>query len=167
VNYIDTATDLLIQIPNLPQTSTVGGYSNTVEVIKKHIPRASSIINGKIVRRYDISAWTQTTVPPTLKSICEDIVTYYSLRSLFSGDNSNINEWTEKYYDPAMDELKMIQEGEVDLYNSAGSLIAERSTTGDAKVESNTEDYSPTFGEDKHTSWAVDSDKLDDISDDR
>lgn len=167
MNYIDTATSLLAMLPNLPQTSTTdAGYSTTVEAMKLHVTRAENIVNGKVVGRYDINAWTQTTCPPMLKALAEDLASYFIMRSVYVGDNQNDNEWTDKFKE-ALVELDEVRKGDMQLFDSAGSLIAERDSGTTDKVISNTEDYIMTFGEDKPLNWRIDRGKLDALSNDR
>lgn len=161
-----TATSILLVLPGFPQTSSSDGYSLTVSLLDRHITRSDSLINGKIAERYDVSNFT-SSVPPLLRLLSEDITSYYSMRSEFSGDNQNKNEWIDKY-ELALDELNEIRDGKISLVDTAGSLISEReadSTTG--RVDSSTEDYSPAFDVDDFLDQKFDADRLSDIADGR
>ena len=160
-----TAATILTLIPGLPQTTTSAGYTTTSARITSHITRADNMINGKISNRYEVSAFS-SVVPPLLISLSEDITTYFVLRSIYSSDNQNVTQWLEKF-ELATDMLDLIRDGKMDLVNTAGSLIGIRSTTAMSLVDSNTQDYAPTFGEDKVLDWIADTEKLNDISDDR
>lgn len=160
-----TATTLLILLPGLPQTSSSMGYSNTVSRIEQHITRADNIINGMIAKRYVISNFI-SSVPPLLKTLSEDITSYFTYRSFFSMDNQNRNEWTDKF-EGAIDILREIRDNKMDLVDSSGNVIAELLSATTNYVDSNTKDYASTFAEDTSTSWSVDNDKIDSISDDR
>jgi len=104
---------------------------------------------------------------PTLKTYAEDITMYYTFVSLFSGDNQNDNEWVDRYQ-VALDGLDDIKNGDCDLFDSTNNLIPERTEdAGDNRVDSNTKNYVPTFGEDDPLDWKVDSSKLDDLSNER
>jgi len=109
-----------------------------------------------------MSGYTLTTAPPLLKTITEDIASYFVYRSEFSSDNQNFNEWTDKFND-AMAILNELRDGTFDLVDTAGALIASRSTSTENLVTSNTKSYTPTFGEDSTTAQKVDSTKLDDL----
>ena len=150
----------------LPQTTTDAGYTDTTARITAYITQAENIVNGKVVRRYDISAFTSTSCPPMLQTIAKDICCYYVMRALFAGDNQNASEWAEKFKDQ-IGMLDEVRDGKIDLFNSAGVMLAERSTDNLSMVDSNTKDYSPSFGEDSPLNWKVDGDKLDDISNGR
>ena len=88
----------------------------------------------------------------------------YTYRSLYSQDNQQDNEWTDKFNE-ALVQLDEIKNGDMYLYDTAGSLIEERSTTTEERVESNTEDYHPTFDEGSTLNQLVDTDKISDIAD--
>jgi hypothetical protein len=155
----------LTYFPGLPQSVGAAGYSNTTALITKHITRADTIINGKIAARYAIGS-IQTNVPPLLRTLSEDIASYFSFRSWFSQDNQNVNEWTDKFNE-ATQMLDMIRKGEMDLFDTAGSLITEVTTDDMQMVDGNNIDYQSFFDEDNELSWKVDEDKLDAIGDER
>jgi hypothetical protein len=163
-----TATTVISLLPILPQTSTSSGYTATTSLVTSHISRADNIINGKIVKRYDISGFDTTgSVPPILISLSEDITSYFTMRSYFSSDNQNENEWVDKFL-LAKETLDMLREGDMDLFDTAGSLIPERETDlGDGLVVSSTEEYQSFFDEDEPINWKVDDDKLTSIRDAR
>ena len=160
-----TNTTILSYFPQLPQTTTSAGYTQTVAIINSHITRADTLIKGKIASRYDIAGFT-ASVPPLLRTISEDIASYFSFRSWFSQDNQNVNEWTDKFKE-AESMLDMIRKGDMDLFNTAGALIAERASSNISLVDSNNLDYQPYFDEDGPLEWKVDSEKLDDINEKR
>jgi hypothetical protein len=164
--YIDTATSMLPLLPILQQTNTVKGFSSTVTKLSSHITRAESIVNTHIVRRYDVSGFSAGGHPPVLKTLTEDIAAYYYLRPQFTGDNQNDNEWVEKYLD-AKEILKDLKEGNCDLIDENNAVISERTDANEDRVESNVEDYTPTFMEDDTLSQKIDSDKISDIADSR
>lgn len=162
-----TSTTILILLPGLPQSSGAAGYTNIVNRIDKHIVRADNLINSKIAYRYNISGFnTSGSVPPLIQSLSEDIASYYTYRSEFSSDGQNENAWTDKF-DQAIAMLDEIRGGTMDLIDSTGSLIAVLASSTVDLISSNTEDYTPFFGEDTVTSWKVDSDKLSSLSDSR
>ena len=161
--YLSTNTTIIPLLPGMPQTVGAAGYDEIATLITSHVRRAESLVMGKASRRYDLSGYTITTAPPLLKSITDDIASYYTYRSEFSSDNQNFNEWTDKFND-AMNILDEIMDGKFDIVNTAGSVITERSTSADTFIKSTTESFTPTFGEDSVTAWSVDSDKIDGIS---
>lgn len=158
-----TDTSILAILPGLPQTTTAARYTNTVSLIGNHISRADNLINSKIAKRYDVPF---TTTPPIIKTLSEDITSYFTYRSVFSGDNQNDNQWTDKFKD-AVEILDQIRDGKMDLIDTSGSLVPERSTTASTIVDSNTRQYAPFFNVDTSTSWEHDPDLLDEVEDDR
>ena len=164
MNYA-TVTSIIELLPILPQTNTVDGYTATAALLSNHISRADAYINGFIARRYDISAFTG--IPPLLQNISEDITSYYIMRSEFTADNQNDNTWIDKFKD-ALDILKEVKDGNIDLFYNDGSLIPEREKDSNTSfVESNTENYQSFFDEDKSLNWKVDSNKLDELKERR
>lgn len=162
--YIDTATSILVLMRALPQTSTVAGYTATVDIVEAQIPRAESFVNGKVIRRYDVSGFSSGAAVQPLKTLAEDITCYYTYRELFTSDNQNENEWTDKYY-LAVDMLDQIMKGDLDILDSDNNIIEERQSSSYDRVESNTEDYAPTFDEGSVLDWENDPDKISDIED--
>ena len=154
--YIDTATSILPLVPTLPQTSTSAGYSATVSRISSNIVRAESLVNSKVASRYDVSGFSAGSAPPILKSITEDITSFYTLRSVYTGDNQNVSEWVENFAE-AEKLLDEIRDGKRDVLDASGNILGSSSTT--LLVESNTEDYTPTFDEQNPVNWSVDENK--------
>ena len=154
-----TVSSILTLFPNLPQTTTANGYSVTAAVILPHISRADNVINGKISGRYDVKNFT-VSVPPLLKTISEDITSYFSFRSFYSSDSQNVNEWTDRFKE-AVEILNEIRDGDVDLVDSIGDVIGEREATStDGMVDSNTIDTQSFFDVDDPTSWKFDDDMI-------
>ena len=161
-----TLSSILVILPGMPQTTTASGYSATSAVITPHITRADNIINGKIAGRYDVKNFA-TSVPPMLQTISEDLATYFSFRSLFSADNQNRNEWTDKFQE-AMTLLDEIRDSKIDLVDSTGNVISEReATTTDGLVDSNTISMQSFFDVDEPTDWKFDDDMLDTVGGNR
>jgi len=161
-----TGTTILILLPGLPQTTTTSpAYTNTTALISQHIDRADNIINSKIATRYDVSSFT-TSVPPLLKTISEDITSFFTYRSEFSSDNQNFSEWTDKFKE-AMALLDELRKGDLDLVDSGGNIIDEVTTSSVDRIESTTQNYQPFFDEDDSINWKVDGDKITDIEDNR
>ena len=160
-----TNTTITLILPGLPQTTSAAGHSTTLALVDQHIARADNVINGKIAIRYNVANFT-STVPPLVKTISEDITSYFTYRSLFSSDNQNLNEWTDKYKE-SIQMLDDIRNGDMDLIDENGNIIGEKETSDVDKIESTTQDYQPFFDEDEPIEWAVDGDKLTNIKDNR
>jgi len=160
-----TATTIITLLPGLPNSSGAAGYTAITTLIDAHITRADNVINAKISRRYEVSNFT-SSVPPLLRTISEDITSYYTMRSEYSGDTQNDNEWTDKYNE-AMSLLDEIRDGKIDLVNTAGAIISDRIESSVDMVVSDTMDYQPFFDVDEPLEWAFDDDLKNSIKDNR
>jgi len=159
--------NILNILPLAPQTSTSNGWTSTVNTIDRHIKRADALINGYIASRYDVSNFcTIGSVPPLIELLSEDISTYYLMRSEFSNDNQNVNEWVEKYED-AIETLKDLSKGELNLTDKDGNLIDTNETSTIGIIQGTTDNFSPTFDEGDVLNWKVSNDKLSDIEDNK
>lgn len=137
----------------------------TTSVISKCITWAENEINKKLAKRYDVSAWsTAALTPPMVTSMCEQLALgyFYDNNSRGGKEGGARADRLIKRVMANLDELAM---GKLELVNSSGSIITARGTA--KGVLSSTSDYSATFAEDDPLTWAVDPDKLDDISDGR
>ena len=94
--------------------------------------------------------------PAIIKSLAEDIASYFVMRGLYSGKSPSINTWIEKYKE-AKETLKDIAEGRKQI---------EGITVDVGAVQSSTKDYKRTFDERDETCWETDPDKLEDLEDD-
>jgi phage gp36-like protein len=162
-----TNTTILTYFAALPQSAGAAGYAKTILRLDSHVGRADTLINSKIARRYDITGYDTTgAVPPLLRTLSEDIASYFSFRAWFGQDNQNVNDWTDKFND-AVNILDEVRDGNIDLVNTAGSMIPEITSSTSEYIDSNTVDYQASFDEDDSLDWKTDSNKLDSIKDGR
>jgi hypothetical protein len=127
------------------------------------ITDAESEVNKYLSQRYDIGSSpfdTSTTIPPIVKSCTKWLAMGYTYEQLSRGGDTNPR--AQRLIDRAIDNLKMISEFKLNVLDSAGSVVAD-SSSSNFRVQCNTTDYSNTFNEDDELHWSVDSDKLDDI----
>lgn len=96
------------------------------------------------------------TTPAIIKSLAEDIASYFVMRGLYSGNTPSINAWIEKYKE-AKDILKNIAEGTRQI---------EGITVDVGAIQSSTKGYKRTFDERDETNWKTDPNKLEDLADD-
>jgi len=94
--------------------------------------------------------------PAIVKSLSEDISSYYVMRGLYAGNTPSINAWIDRYKD-AKEMLKEI---------AAGTKKIEEVDVEIGGVKSSTKDYKRTFSEQDETNWAIDSNKLEDLAND-
>ena len=145
-NTYATFTSILISLPGLPQTTTsTPQYTDTSMILSANIVKAENIINGKIARRYSVP-FSSTAVPPLVITLTEDIATYLSYRSFYSQDNQNKTEIFSELKDTALAILDQLSKSEMDLVDTSGSLLSERSSADySSMVDSNTRSYQPLF----------------------
>jgi len=94
--------------------------------------------------------------PAIVKSLSEDISSYYVMRGLYAGNTPSINAWIDRYKD-AKEMLKEI---------AAGTKKIEEVDVEIGGVQSSTSGYKRTFDERDETDWGIDSNKLEDLAND-
>ena len=120
------------------------------------ITRAENIINAKIGGIYAVPF---VVVPPLIKTLAEEITAFLVMRTLFTDDSVNKNEWILLFKE-SMKLLEEIASGKVTLVDAAGTPIAEQ--TG--ALSSNNSGYAPVFDMDDILNSEVDADLIDAIS---
>ena len=96
------------------------------------------------------------TTPAIVKSLSEDVASYFVMRGLYTGKSPSINTWIEKYKE-AKETLKDIAEGRKQI---------EGITVDVGAIQSTTKNYKRTFDERDETCWGIDPGKLEDLEDD-
>lgn len=152
------------------QTVMVGTQfdSATTALATKTIQWAESEVNKHIAKRYNISGSpfdTSTTIPPVIVSLTEQLATGYVWRANSRGSKES-NKRAKDMIDGVLENLQALAKYELSILDSAGSLVTEKTNTS-FQVLSNTDTYTPTFDEDNPLNWAIDKDKLTDISNGR
>lgn len=157
-----SVSSIVLIVPNLPQTTTSTGYSETSAIIGRHITRADSIINGKISKRYSVPI---APTPPLLGTLSEDITAYFTYRSFYTQDNFNRMEYFGELKDDALKTLNEIMAGDIDLVDANGNVIEEKTTATSetSLVDSTHIDMQPFFDVDEPTSWDFDDARKDDV----
>jgi len=129
------------------------------------IDDAESEINKRMAAKYDVSEWDSSgSTPPAIKTICKWLAIGYLHEATARGSKEAYAR-ADRYIKKAMKNIEDILEGDAALVDSSGAIVA--TDSDDKPVYCNTTNYSPTFNEDHPNNWAVDSDKLDDIDDER
>lgn len=126
------------------------------ELLAKAIIKADAEIRSAFSSDLLVALDALGTVPAIIKSLSEDIASYYVMRGLYSGKMPSTNEWIDRYKE-AKETLKKIAEG---------NLQIEGITLKVGTVQSSTKDYKRTFDERDETNWKTDPDKLEDLADD-
>lgn len=134
----------------------------------KAVSQAESEVDKYLSKRYDLSSatfQTSTSIPPIVTQLSERIAEGYLWAWLSRGSKESLKR-SEALIEGAKENLEGIRDYEMDLIGVDGSVVADMENTS-FRVQCSTSPYTPTFAEDKETSWAVDADKLDDIANSR
>ena len=131
-----------------------------VAIIAAHIVRAEGVVNSYVAGRYSLPF---AVVPPIIRSLSEDLASYYTIRASYVQDGERKNEYLVAY-ESAMEMLKEIRDGKMPLAMTDGSLLTQN-TTG--RYKSSTENYTPIFNLDSEEAWDADPDQIEDITSER
>lgn len=132
------------------------------KVVYAHAGRAQAIVNAKVVKRYNLPF---SLTPPLIESITTDLTIYSVLaKTAIIANTTEDGPWP-KAYKECMDLLNEIALGTLVLVDSAGAVISQR--TDQMIARSSSEDYVPTFSELPPEQSTIDSDKIDDLEDER
>lgn len=157
-----TSLQTLMVGMNLTTTSNLGSVTTMV------IDRAERRINSVLARRYDLStAYFQTTssIPPQLREWATMLAQGYLWKeSARAGAGKEAMARGEGLLKEVFADLKLLAAYELELVDTAGSLVPDMSETS-YRVLCNTTNYVDTFDEGEENSWRVDPDKLEDIAD--
>jgi phage gp36-like protein len=152
-----TNTSIYTMLPGLNTSA-----ANTA-IIDQYITRVAGKIDNYVINRYSPGGWTSaSSTPPGIIQISDAIVAMWTMRSLFTRDGQNRNEWVDDLGGQALKDLNKIANGEISLADNSSGRESENT-----QIESTTEDYHPVFAIDEPEDWEIDPDQLDDISDDR
>lgn len=153
-----TTTSISQIVPGYLQAETSSVDDVGAARFSKHIDRAESIVNAAIGRRFSlpfITGTTATNVPPVLRTITEDIATYYAMRGSFSQDGKTKNPYLADY-EKAITMLKDIAAGTMPLVYTSGSEVPADSSN---LFLSTTKEFRPIFGLDNAPDWRRDPDE--------
>lgn len=136
--------------------------SATTSLVGQCITWSESEINKQLGKRYDISSF-QTSVPPIVTSLCQQLATGYFYQHSSRGSKEGMARG-DTFVKRVMDNLKDLAAGKLEIVDASGDVVAGSTARG---VLSTTDGYNSTFAEDDPLKWEVDPDKLDDIASDR
>lgn len=138
----------------------------TSALMSKMITHAENECNKYISKRYDVAAFTTTSIPPLLVSLSETLAEgYYFLRNSRGGGKDSV-AYGKELIKQAQDNLKLIADRKLDLLDSTGAPVDEFANAS-FRLVSSTTNYASTFNEDDELDWKIDEDKLDDIDSER
>lgn len=137
----------------------------TTALCTKLIVHSENEINKYLSKRYDVSAFTSTSLPPILTSWAETLTEGYMYKRMSRGGKEALAQG-DSLIKGVLENLKMVSEYKLDIIDSGGDVLSDMSNTS-YRVLSTTDTYSPTFNEDSDLKWKTDQDKLDDIESER
>lgn len=159
-----TEAKITILMPQLPVAGQPG-YTSTSDLVAQAIVDAEAEIDGYLATRYSLPF---STVPVQVRAIADALACFYTYLYAYSADNINRNNFADSEsakYDIQLKKLKALANGDMVLTLTTGSSVVQASTT--SLVTSANKSYTPIFDVDTSTSWSVDSDRKDSISNDR
>lgn len=141
----------MMTLPEIGSNSTI-----TSQHLLTFAGMAESLINAKISRQYALPLSVEV---PILQTIATDLAIYNTLTGrLYSAERLKNSTWPERYKQ-AMDILKEISDGTLQLLDSSGSIVGARTDINE--VWSDKMDYIPTFHEGSFADSIQDPDKID------
>lgn len=160
-NYA-TTTSISLLMPGYLSGNTTTSDSEGTAIWDKHVTRAEGVVNGYVANRYDLSSLiigtTTTNVPPLLRTLTEDIASWFAARGAYAQDGGKRQEYLDDYK-LAMEMLKEISDGKRKLAFTDGSLMP--INTG--RYMSSTEEYAHIINLDPPDNWEVSQTQKDDI----
>ena len=134
----------------------------TTSLMGKMITHSENEVNKYISKRYDVSNFTTTSMPPLLTSITETLAEgYYFLRNSRGGGKDSV-AYGNLLIKEAKENLLLLANRKLDLLDSNNDPVAEFADAS-YKIKSSTTNYATTFDEDDDLAWSIDENKLSDI----
>lgn len=150
-----TTTSISELLPNYLKSNTTTSDTYGTAVFSRHIDRAEGVVNSFLAARY---ALPFTTVPPIVRTLSEDLASWFAARGAYAQDSQLRQEYLDRF-DDAVDMLREIRDGKLKVALTNGSLVSPQSTS---RFLTST-DYSHVFNLDEPESWGVDADQIDDM----
>lgn len=158
-----TTTAISELLPNYLVGNTTTSDTAGTNIFSRHIDRAEGVVMAFSGARYDVAglrvATTTTNVPVLLRTLSEDIATWFAARGSYVQDGGQKQQYLDAY-DKALTMLMDIRDGKTKLVDTTGAEIAPRSA---ARYLTST-DYTHIINLDDPNSWKVDVDQVNSIS---
>lgn len=161
-----TTTSISELVPRFLIGNTTTSDTAGTAIFSRHIDRAEGRVMAYASARYDVSGFrvgtTTTNVPPLLRSLAEDVASWYAVRGSHVQDGQLKQQYLAEYED-ALRVLESIRDGKTALAYTDGSEVPVRS----GMYGSSTEGWAPVFDMDGEGNWKVDPDQLTEIEGNR
>ena len=141
--------------PRVGSMSTINSAS-----ISFYIDQAENEVNGYLINNYTLPF---SSTPPLIETISTEYSLVKILERFFTQELGSDNSWVKERKDYIKENLRLLNEGTIGIYNSSMELIAYKS--GD-EIYSNTMNYIPAFNVLNPTLQQIDGDRLEDEYDD-
>lgn len=131
------------------------------------IDQAEAEIDKMLSARYNMASdtfQTSTSIPPMVTVLAQWLSLGYLYEQTARGSKDSYAR-ADRYIKKAMSNIDKILEHKYNLVDASGDLIADNTT--ELQILSTTSEYSNTFNEDDPLDWNVNTQKLDDIFDER
>jgi len=161
-----TTTAISELVPGFLRGNTTSSDTAGMNLFSRHIDRAEGIVNAYVTAKYSlpfITATSTTNVPTMVRTLSEDIASWYAARAAYAQDGQRRQEYLDRF-EGAIKQLEDIRDGKTKLAYTDGSVVPNRSS---ARMLSTTEGYAHVFNMDDPKNWGVDQDQIDDIEGDR
>ncbi len=122
-------------------------------IISMHIPMVDNYIDGMIRGKVDLPF---LSVPALIQMISLDLVTFRTLRSLYSAQSEDYDTWLDEYKNPAKEILDDIRDCKISFSAAEATMYTRiRSNTQGKEAIFNLgdpidQDYHPTDGDDRY-----------------
>lgn len=122
--------------------------------VARWINQVEGIIDSHLAARYTLPF---SSTPPMIEAIATDMSVFRVVRATHSNDSPTFTEWAQRWND-AIDMLRAIHAGEIELVDSAQSRIAAATTIS---ADSFNRTFKPVFDLRDPISWEIDPDRID------
>lgn len=149
-----TVSNMLIMMPNVMSRTSADSAQ-----LAHFVDMAEGTVDAYLARRYTLPL---SETPKIIETLTTQVAIYEFLsKRVFAGEVAAESFWVQSYKE-AQRMLRDISNGQMELTNSAGTVLTDASV-----VWSSQEDYLATHTEDDPLFQQRDPDKIDDIRDDR
>lgn len=150
-----TTTSISELIPEFLKGNTTTADSEGTSIFSRAIDRAEGVVNSALVVRWSLPF---STVPPKVRTITEDLATYFALRAVYAQD-SQIQQRYLDAFNTANKDLELLRSGKAGLALTDGSLLPGNASN---RYLSTTKNYDPITQRDDQYHWKRDDNEIDD-----
>lgn len=155
-----TDTSIYMMLPGIASSTA----NNSL--ISMFVDTVSGEIDSYVGRWYEVTGWTSpSTIPGAVIRACNSLVVAQTMRSLYTKDAQNKNEWVDDQEKRAYQWMEGVRDQKIVILGPAGSESTRAATA--KLVESTRENFTPIFDLDRDLNWGEDQDLMDEIAGER